>query len=152
LSSDPDYCHYKHQPDTIAAILGIQDHQAPSSVCDDKGCDCQYQDGRHVPILKNEVYKVITALEDASLLPGHGFSIFTVLYSCQPSHTAIEKVQQNIQELQMMVKQLGKLFKAINKSNRDQETMEAYEHIYTSVSEKYFNHLQRIRRLNTTKR
>jgi hypothetical protein len=49
-----------------------------------------------------------------------------------------------------MVRQLGKLFEEINKSDTDQETKEAYEHIYTSVSGKYLNYLQYARRLHTT--
>jgi hypothetical protein len=40
-----------------------------------------------------------------------------------------------------MVEQLGQLFERINESNTDQETKEAYEHIYTSVSEKYLSHI-----------
>jgi hypothetical protein len=99
LSSDPSYCHYKHQPDTIAAMSDISDHQAPSSFCDDEGCDCEYQDGRHVPIFGEEAYKVITTLEGTSLQLRHEFSVSTTSNSCQPSHTAIEKLQKNIQKL-----------------------------------------------------
>jgi hypothetical protein len=50
-----------------------------------------------------------------------------------------------------MVGQLGKLFEEIDESDTDQETKKAYEHIYTSVSGKYLNHLQCVRRLHATK-
>jgi hypothetical protein len=142
LSSDPDYCNYQHQPDTIATILGIQDHQAPSCVCDDKGCDYEHQNNRQVPIFGKEAYKIITTLEDTSLQLGGEFSVFTVFYSCQPSQAALEEVQKNICKLRKIVEQLKKLFKRINESNNDQETKEAYEYVYTSVSKKYFSHIQ----------
>jgi hypothetical protein len=41
-----------------------------------------------------------------------------------------------------MVEQLEKLFERIDKSDTVQETKEAHEHIYTSVSEKYLSNLQ----------
>jgi hypothetical protein len=49
-----------------------------------------------------------------------------------------------------MLGPLGKLFKSIDESETDQETKEAYQHIYTSVSEKYHSHIQHIRRLHAT--
>jgi hypothetical protein len=50
-----------------------------------------------------------------------------------------------------MVRQLGKLLQEINESDTDQETKEAYEHIYTSISGMYLNHLQYVERLHPTK-
>jgi K+/H+ antiporter YhaU regulatory subunit KhtT len=48
------------------------------------------------------------------------------------------------------MEQLGKRFESINKSDTDQTTKEAYEHIYTSVSGKYLSHMKRARRLHAT--
>jgi hypothetical protein len=84
-------------------MSGTQDHQAPSTVCYNKGCNYAHQNGRHVPIFKKEAYQIITALEDVSLQLGYEFSIFTVPYSHQPSPTANEEVQKNIRKLQKMV-------------------------------------------------
>jgi hypothetical protein len=67
LSSHSGYCNYQYQPDTITAMLDIQDYQASSSLCDEEGYDCEHQNGRHVSIFGKEAYKIITALEDASL-------------------------------------------------------------------------------------
>jgi hypothetical protein len=92
LSSDPDWCNYEHLTDTIATMLGLQDHQALSTVCDDEGYNCERHNGRHVPIFREEAYKIITALEDASLQLGCKFSGFTAPYSHQPSQTAIKEV------------------------------------------------------------
>jgi hypothetical protein len=50
-----------------------------------------------------------------------------------------------------MVGQLGKLFEEINKFDTDQETKDAYEHIYSSVRGRYLNHLQYTKRLHATK-
>jgi hypothetical protein len=119
LFSSPSYCHYKYQPETVTSISGIQDQQASSSVCNNEEYDCEYQDGRHVPIFGEEVYKVLTTLEDASLQPRYEFSVFTATYSHQPSQAAIKEVQKNIQKLWKMVGQLRKLFEEINKSNTD---------------------------------
>jgi hypothetical protein len=47
-------------------MSGIQDHQVPSPVCDDERYDREPQNGRHVPIFEEKVYKIITALEDAT--------------------------------------------------------------------------------------
>jgi hypothetical protein len=41
-----------------------------------------------------------------------------------------------------MVGQLGKLFERIDESNTDQKTKEIYEHICTSVSERYLSQIQ----------
>jgi hypothetical protein len=62
-------------------MLGIPDHQAPSSVCDNERYNHEHQEGKHVLIFGKEAYKVITALEDASLQFRHEFSIFTALFS-----------------------------------------------------------------------
>jgi hypothetical protein len=99
LSSDPGYCNYQYQPDTITAMSGIQDYQAPSSVCDDEGYDCKHQNGQHVPIFGEEAYKIITTLEDTSLQLGSGFSDFTDPYSCQLSQAALEDAQKNLYKL-----------------------------------------------------
>jgi hypothetical protein len=96
LSSDPDQHYYEHQSDTITALSGLPYHQASPSVCDDEGCDCKYQDGKYVPIFEEEVYKVITALENTSLQHGNEFNFSTVPYSHQLSYAAIEEVQKNI--------------------------------------------------------
>jgi hypothetical protein len=93
LSSDPDYYYYEYQPDTITTMSGIQDHQGPSYICDDEGCDHKPQNGRHVSIFREEAYKIITALKDASLQLGHEFSDFTAPYSLKPSFAAIEEAQ-----------------------------------------------------------
>jgi hypothetical protein len=130
--------------------LGIQDHQAPSSIYDDKGYDREYQDSRHITIFEKEAYKIITTLKDASLQLEHKLSVLTALHSYQPSHAAIEAVQKNIQKLGEIVGQLGKLFEKFDESNTDQKTKEAYKHIYTSVSEKYLSHMQCTRRLHDT--
>jgi hypothetical protein len=66
-------------------MSGIKDYQAPSSVCDNEGCDHKHPNGRHVPIFGEEAYKIITALEDASLQLGYEFSVFTAPYCHQPS-------------------------------------------------------------------
>jgi hypothetical protein len=150
LSSDTDYYNYKYQFDTIAAMSGIQDHQAHSSVCDDEGCYCEHQNGRHVSIFEEEAYKIFISLEDGSLQLGCEFSIFTAPYTCQPSQTAIEEAQKNIRGLRKMVGQLQMLLERINEFDIDQETKEAYKHIYTSVSEKYVSHIQRGKRLHAT--
>jgi G:T-mismatch repair DNA endonuclease (very short patch repair protein) len=122
-------------------MSGIPDHQAPCSVCNNERCDHKHQEDSHVPIFGKEAYKIITTLEDASLWLGHECSIFTGPYSCQPSHATIEEVQKNIQRLQEMVEQLGKLFEKIDKTNTDQETKDLYKQIYTSVSERYLSHI-----------
>jgi hypothetical protein len=49
-----------------------------------------------------------------------------------------------------MVGELEKLFERINESDTVQETKEAYEHIYTSVSKNYLSHMQRARGVNAT--
>jgi hypothetical protein len=41
-----------------------------------------------------------------------------------------------------------KAFERIDESNTDQETKKAYKHIYTSVSEKYYSHIQLARWLH----
>jgi hypothetical protein len=41
-----------------------------------------------------------------------------------------------------MVEQLGKLLERIDDSNTDYETKEAYNHIYTLVSESYLSYIQ----------
>jgi hypothetical protein len=99
LSFDPDYCYYKHQPNTIASILGMPDHQGPAAVCDDDGYDHEYQDARHVPIFQEEAYKVITTLGNTSLQLRLEFSVFMASYPCQPSRAAIEEVQKKIEKL-----------------------------------------------------
>jgi hypothetical protein len=100
-------------------MSGIQGHQAPSSPCDDKGCDHKHQNGRHVPIFGEEAYKIITALENASLQLGCKFSVFTAPYSRQPWQVAFEEAQNNIHKLQEMVGQLEKLFEKIDESDID---------------------------------
>jgi hypothetical protein len=89
-------------------------------------------------------------MEEASLQLEHKFSVFTAFYSHQPMQAALEEAQKNNCKLQKMVGQHGKLFERINESNTDQKTKEAYEHIYTSVSEKYLRHIQQVRRLHVT--
>jgi hypothetical protein len=61
-------------------MSGIQNHQAPSSVSDNKGCDCKYQDNRHVPIFEEEAYEIIITLENTILQLGNEFSIFRASY------------------------------------------------------------------------
>jgi hypothetical protein len=136
LSSDPSYCNYQYQPDTIATMTGIQEHQAPSSVCDNEGCNRKHHNGWYVPIFGEGAYKIISALEDASLHLGREFNAFTAPCSCQPSQVALEEAKRNIRKLQEMVKQLAKLIGTINESDTDEETKEACEHIYTLVSER----------------
>jgi hypothetical protein len=76
-------------------MSGIPDHQTPSSVCNEEGCDREHQDGKHVSIFREEeAYKVITALQDANLQLGYEFGLFTAPYFCQPSYVAIEEVQK----------------------------------------------------------
>jgi hypothetical protein len=96
FSSNPGYCNYKYQPNTIATMSGKQGHQALYSVHDDKEYDYEHQNGRHVPIFEEEAYKVITALADAGLQLGYKFSVFTAPCSWRLSHTAIEEAQENI--------------------------------------------------------
>jgi hypothetical protein len=67
LSSDPSYCYYKHQPNTITAISGIKDYKAPSSGCDNEGYDREYQNGRHFSIFGEDAYNIVTTLKNASL-------------------------------------------------------------------------------------
>jgi hypothetical protein len=50
-----------------------------------------------------------------------------------------------------MVGHLRKLFEEIDQSEKYQTIKGAYEHIYTSVIEKYLCHIQFVRRLHTTK-
>jgi hypothetical protein len=72
-------------------MLGIQHHQASSSVCDDEGCDREHQNDRHVPIFGEEAYKIVTTLEDASLQLEREFSVFTASYSYQLLQAALEE-------------------------------------------------------------
>jgi hypothetical protein len=148
LSSDPNYFNYEYQPDIITAMSGLHDRQAPSTVYNNEACDCEYQNVKHIPIFRNEAYKSITTLEDASLQLGHEFSVFTAPHSCQPSQAALDEAQRNICKLRWIVGQLGKLYERINESDTDQKTKEAYEHIYTSVSEKYLSCIQQARKLH----
>jgi hypothetical protein len=122
-------------------VSGIPDNQALFSVCNYERYDCEQQDGRHVLIFGAEAYKIITTLENASLQLGHEFSIFTAPYSCQLSNVAILEVPKIIQKLWEMVEELEKLFRNIDESKKDQETKEANEHIYTSISEIYPSHI-----------
>jgi type II secretory pathway component PulM len=92
--------------------------------------------------------KTIITLEKAILQLEGEFSIFTVLYSDQPSHAAIEEAQENIQKLREMVTQLKNLLKKIHEFDTYQEIEEVYEHISTSVSERYISYIQSIRRLH----
>jgi hypothetical protein len=37
-------------------MSGVQDDQGPSSVCDDEECNLKYQNGKYVPIFREEAY------------------------------------------------------------------------------------------------
>jgi hypothetical protein len=97
LSSNPDYCYYKDQSNTVTTMSCIQDNQALPCVCNDESCDNEYQNARNVLIFVEEAYKIIMNLKNASLQPGYKFRIFAAPYSCQQSYRAIEVVQKNIQ-------------------------------------------------------
>jgi hypothetical protein len=99
LYSDPGYCNYQHQPDTIAAMSGIKDHQVPSSVCDNDGCNHKHHNDRHVPIFGEEAYKIITALKDTSLQLGRKFRVFSGPNFRQALQAALQEAQKNIHKL-----------------------------------------------------
>jgi hypothetical protein len=80
-------------------MSGIQEHQAPSYICDYEGCDREHQNGRNVQIFGEEAYNIITALEDANPQVALEFSVFTAPCSRQPSQAALKEVQKNICKL-----------------------------------------------------
>jgi hypothetical protein len=80
LTSHSGSCYYKYQHDTITTMSGIVDDQAPSCFCNNEGYNCKYQDSRHVPIFREEAYKVNTTLENASLQLEQVYRIFIAPY------------------------------------------------------------------------